>query len=164
MTYYIFLKSLRSLEEFRKNSHVKIPPKSPSTNFQSLGKFKNPIFYSEIPFSLFSARPPPLFSSPAAAHLLPPCPAQSARRLLRLSDSAVTCSACPIQPTPAPLVRFGRRHPLADRWAHHVSEPRVITFIGQRPCRRRSPATERRLAPRLGCHRTVTTSPSFSLP
>jgi hypothetical protein len=38
---------------------------------------------------MVSARPPPLFSSPAAAHLLPPCPAQSARRLLHLSDSAV---------------------------------------------------------------------------
>jgi hypothetical protein len=37
MACYIFLKSLRSLEEFRKNPHVKIPPKSPSTNFQSLG-------------------------------------------------------------------------------------------------------------------------------
>jgi hypothetical protein len=48
---------LRSLEEFRKNPHVKIPPKSPFTNFQSLGKFKNPIFHSEIPFILFSARP-----------------------------------------------------------------------------------------------------------
>jgi hypothetical protein len=44
MAYYIFLKSLRSLEEFKKNPHVKIPPKSSSTNFQSLGKFKNPIF------------------------------------------------------------------------------------------------------------------------
>jgi hypothetical protein len=52
MAYYIFLKSLRSLEEFRKNSHVKIPPKSP-TNFQSLGKFKNPIFNSEIIFPCF---------------------------------------------------------------------------------------------------------------
>jgi hypothetical protein len=53
MTYYIFLKSLTSLEEFRKNPHVKIPPKSPSTNFQSLGKFKNPIFNSEIIFPYF---------------------------------------------------------------------------------------------------------------
>jgi hypothetical protein len=53
MAYYIFLKSLRSLEEFRKNPHVKIPPKSPSTNFQSLGKFKNPIFNSEIIFLPF---------------------------------------------------------------------------------------------------------------
>jgi hypothetical protein len=50
MAYYIFLKSLRSLEEFRKNPHVKIHPKSPSTDFQSLGKFKNPIFNSEILF------------------------------------------------------------------------------------------------------------------
>jgi hypothetical protein len=57
MAYYIFLESLRSLDEFRKNPHVKIPPKSPSTNFQSLGKFKNPIFNSEIPFSLTSTRP-----------------------------------------------------------------------------------------------------------
>jgi hypothetical protein len=32
------------------------------------------------------------------------------------------------------------------------------------PRRHRSPATERRPAPRLRCHRTVTTSPSFSLP
>jgi hypothetical protein len=52
MAYYIFLKSLRSLEEFRKNPHVKIPPKSPSTNFQRLGKFKNPNFNSEILFFL----------------------------------------------------------------------------------------------------------------
>jgi hypothetical protein len=36
MAYYIFLKSLRSLEEFRENPHVKIPSKSPSTIFQSL--------------------------------------------------------------------------------------------------------------------------------
>jgi hypothetical protein len=49
MAYYIFLKSLRSLEEFRKNPHAKIPHKSP-TNFQGLGKFKNPIFNSEILF------------------------------------------------------------------------------------------------------------------
>jgi hypothetical protein len=53
MAYYIFLKSLRRLEEFRKNNHVKIPPKSPSTNFQSLGKFKNPFFNLEILFFCF---------------------------------------------------------------------------------------------------------------
>jgi CO dehydrogenase/acetyl-CoA synthase epsilon subunit len=44
MAYYIFLKSLRSLEEFRKNPHVKIPPKYPCENFQSLGKFKKSNF------------------------------------------------------------------------------------------------------------------------
>jgi hypothetical protein len=43
---------LRSLEEFRKNPHVKIPPKSPSTNFQSLGKFKNPILIRKFLFFL----------------------------------------------------------------------------------------------------------------
>jgi hypothetical protein len=57
MAYYIFLKSLRSLEEFSKNPHVKIPPKSPSTNFQNLGKFKNLNFNSEISFFLISAWP-----------------------------------------------------------------------------------------------------------
>jgi hypothetical protein len=45
MAYYIFLKSLRSLEEFRKNPHVKIPPKSPSTIFQSLTIIKNQILF-----------------------------------------------------------------------------------------------------------------------
>jgi hypothetical protein len=53
MAYYIFIKSLRSLEEFRKNPHVKIPPKSPCANFQSFGKFKNPIFNSEFLFLRF---------------------------------------------------------------------------------------------------------------
>jgi hypothetical protein len=52
MACYIFLKSLRSLEEFRKNPHVKIPPKSSSTNFQSLGKFKNPILIRKFLFFL----------------------------------------------------------------------------------------------------------------
>jgi hypothetical protein len=53
MAYYIFLKSLRSPEEIRKNTHVKIPPKSPYANFQSLGKLKNPIFNLEILFPCF---------------------------------------------------------------------------------------------------------------
>jgi hypothetical protein len=53
MAYYIFLKSLRSLEEFRKNPHVKIPPKSPCANFQILGKFQNPISISKIFFFIF---------------------------------------------------------------------------------------------------------------
>jgi hypothetical protein len=73
MAYYIFLKSLTSLEEFRKNCQVKIPPKSPCANFQSLGIFKNPIFNSEILFLdfgpassliLFLAQPRPTSSLP----------------------------------------------------------------------------------------------------
>jgi hypothetical protein len=55
MAYYIFLKSLRSLEEFRKNPHIKIPPKSPCTNIQSLGIFKNPNFILKRIFLQISA-------------------------------------------------------------------------------------------------------------
>jgi hypothetical protein len=51
-----FLKSLKSLEEFRKNFHIKIPPKSPCTNFQGLGIFKNPIFISKRIFLQISAQ------------------------------------------------------------------------------------------------------------
>jgi hypothetical protein len=76
MAYYIFLKYLRSLEEFRKNPDVKIPPKSHCANFQSLGKFKNPIFNSEILFPYFRPGRPcgPLTlwpSQPPLASLLP---------------------------------------------------------------------------------------------
>jgi hypothetical protein len=53
MAYYIFLKSWRSLEEFRKNPHLKISPKSPSTNFQSLAIIKNQIFIQKRIFLHF---------------------------------------------------------------------------------------------------------------
>jgi hypothetical protein len=56
MAYYIFLKSLRSIEEFRKNPHIKIPPKCPPTNFQSLGIFKNQIFIQKKIFPSLSAQ------------------------------------------------------------------------------------------------------------
>jgi hypothetical protein len=112
MAYYIFLKSLRSLEEFRKNPHIKIPPKSSCANFQSLGKFKNPIFNSQILFVDFGPASSLIFQPSRG----PPPPSLSG----------------PVGPSPTPLVRFGRRLPLADRWAHPVSEPRVVTFIGQR--------------------------------
>jgi hypothetical protein len=66
MAYFIFLKSLRSLEEFRKNLHVKIPPKSPCANFQSHGILKIK-FYSEKKFFSCHIRPIHPFG-PAAAH------------------------------------------------------------------------------------------------
>jgi hypothetical protein len=53
-----FLKSLRSLEEFRKNPHAKIPPKSLSINFESLGQFKNPIFIRKRIFLRFRPNRP----------------------------------------------------------------------------------------------------------
>jgi hypothetical protein len=43
MVYFISLKSLRILEEFRENPHIKIPPKYPCGNSQSLAKFQNPL-------------------------------------------------------------------------------------------------------------------------
>jgi hypothetical protein len=78
MAYYIFLKSLRSLEEFTKNPHVKITPKSPSTNFQSLDKFKNPIFNSEILFLAFGPADPAARSAsgPASPPAAPSPPAE----------------------------------------------------------------------------------------
>jgi hypothetical protein len=78
MAYFIFLKYLRSLEEFRKNPHVKSPPKSPCANFQSLGIFKNLMFYSKRNFLQISAHPaqpcprrpttPRMPPSPRSAH------------------------------------------------------------------------------------------------
>jgi hypothetical protein len=66
MTYSIFLKYLRSLEEFKKNSHVKIPPKSPCANFQSLGILKNLIFIQKGFFFRFRPiRPSPAPRRPA---------------------------------------------------------------------------------------------------
>jgi hypothetical protein len=61
MAYYIFLKCLKILEEFRKNLHIKIPPKSPCINLQSLGKFKIAIFISNrisLQFLAQSTQPP----------------------------------------------------------------------------------------------------------
>jgi hypothetical protein len=123
MAYFIFLKSLRSLGEFRKNPHVKIPPKSPCANFQSLGIFKNQIlFRKEFSPSLSAhlAFRPSLFfftgrfcfpfrlglglsAGPAHPHgptghlILPPAPEPSAH------DAATT-----VAPTPPPEERNGR--------------------------------------------------------
>jgi hypothetical protein len=58
MVNFIFLKYLRSLEEFMKNPHIKIPPKSPPTNFQSLYIFKNPIFIRKRIFLHFRPNRP----------------------------------------------------------------------------------------------------------
>jgi hypothetical protein len=57
MTYFIFLKYLRSLEEFKKNPHVKIPPKSFCANFQSLDIFKYQIFIRKRIFPSLLAHP-----------------------------------------------------------------------------------------------------------
>jgi hypothetical protein len=63
MAYYIFLKSWRSLEEFRKNPDLKIPPKSPSTNFQSLAIIKNQNFIRKRIFLHFRPSGQPAYSA-----------------------------------------------------------------------------------------------------
>jgi hypothetical protein len=104
MAYYIFLKSLRSLEEFTKNPHVKIPTKSPSTIFQSLGKFKNPIFNPEILFLHF--RPPGPRGHPTFFLLAP------AERRLSLLPRHRTMGAAPLlrppHNPPPPLLNHAR--------------------------------------------------------
>jgi hypothetical protein len=79
MAYYIFLKSLRSLEEFRKDPHVKIPPKSP-TNFPSLGKFKIQFLFKKNYSSEFSPLGPAGLPTPPGLGLSagPNRPAHSA--------------------------------------------------------------------------------------
>jgi hypothetical protein len=74
MAYFIFLKSLQSLEEFRKNPHVKIPPKSSCANFQSLAIFEFLIFIQKgIFFGFGPIRPSPAPRWPAPPHR-PPAP------------------------------------------------------------------------------------------
>jgi hypothetical protein len=101
-----FLKSVRSLEEFSKIPRVKIPPKSPSTNFQSHGKFKNPIFNSEILFLDFG--PADLAAHPASQPSQP-----TGRAVFR----TLKVPGRPIQPTRRSRLRgkyvflFGSRLP-----------------------------------------------------
>jgi hypothetical protein len=76
---------LRSLEDFRKNPHVKIPPKSP-TIFQSLAIIKKIKFYSEKNFSFTFGPIGPAASRPIrplspASLTAPPFLPQDARAL-----------------------------------------------------------------------------------
>jgi hypothetical protein len=135
MAYYIFPKSLRSLEEFRKNPHVKIPRKSPPTNFQSLGKFKNPIFIRNE----FFLRIQP--TRPSLACAGPLCTAGHRARVLGPSRPAWHWRIC--QKSSLLRVCAARRRPLLP-----LSPPRRPTLVKISP--RRSPA------PRM--------SPSFCSP
>jgi hypothetical protein len=132
MAYYIFLKSSRSLEEFRKNPHLKIPPKSPSTNFQNLGKFKNPIFNSEF-FSLFSARPTLRPTRPLAQPARGPrCPhGPKLPRLAHLARASVASSREYVFPFGSrlprrlPLPRFSDNRASAVSSVPHLQLPEL---------------------------------------
>jgi hypothetical protein len=164
MAYYIFLKSLRSLEEFRKNPHVKISPKSHSTNFQSLGKFKNLIFNSEILSLDFG--PADLAAHPASQ------PSQPTGRAVPRKLKALSR---PIQPVRRSclhgkyvfLFRSRLPEPAAFSLCHRHAGP--ACRLHQLPCAGRprleiSPChrSPRVAAPRLGCPRAFTTLPHHS--
>jgi hypothetical protein len=108
MACYIFLKSLRSLEEFRKNPHVKIPPKSPSTNFQSLGKFKNPILIQKFLFFLIFG------------------PADPAARDEDIDDIRTTTPAAQVAPSPTEAALPQVVHP-QDAPLQAAPPPSVVT-------------------------------------
>jgi hypothetical protein len=123
MAYFIFLKYLRSLEEFRKNPHVKIPPKSHCANFQSLGKFKNLIFNSKIIFLCFRPGQPygplGLWPSWPRWHLSsrgpkPPLPAH-------LAHASVVSSRRYVFPFGARLPSWSLLSRLSVKWARAVT-------------------------------------------
>jgi hypothetical protein len=159
MAYYIFLKSL-SLEEFRKNPHVKIPPKSPSTNFQSLSKFKNLIFNSEILFPCF--RPGrscgPLGLWPSRLPLASPLPQAEAHRPAQAAQPAravgVIAEVCFLLGfTSSVLGAFSL--PTADMGDPLVSS--VFPTAPVDPSRESSaPPLPASPAPRLGCRQDFT--------
>jgi hypothetical protein len=132
---------------------------------KALVNSKIQFFTSEIRFLDFG---------PASSHIFQPSrgpPPPSLTGLLRLSDSTVTSLSLlvPIQPSPpsrcladsavASLSLIGGPTPSVSPGSSPSSDN-----ARARPCHHCSPATERRPAPRLGCHRTVTSSPSFPLP
>jgi hypothetical protein len=138
MVYYIFLKSSRSLEEFRKNHHVKIPPKSPPTNFQSLGKFKNRIFIQKEFF---------LRIRPTRPSLARASPLRTVGRRVRALDPSHPARLWRICQKPSLLrvcaARRRRLLPLSPPRGPHLSAssspPRRPTPVGI-STRRRSPA------------------------
>jgi hypothetical protein len=144
MAYYIFLKSLKSLDEFWKNPHVKIPPKSPSTIFQSLSIIKNQILIQKRIFPSHSAQrpagPPGLLARPAP--LAPPFSCRPRTRSAHpgLRGLGVFCR----KPSLLRVCAARRRRllPLSPPRGPHLSvlssPPRRPTPVGISP-RRRSP-------------------------
>jgi hypothetical protein len=131
MAYFIFIKYLSSLEEFRKNPHVKIPPKSPCANFQNLGIFKNSIFiWKGIFFRFQPIRPSPTRTGPLrpAGRWIPTLPTRpkprwricrkayslwlcALRQKHLLSRTSLPCGARLSAPSPSP------------RWATIAASP-----------------------------------------
>jgi hypothetical protein len=143
MAYFIFLKYLRSLEEFRKNPQVKIPPKSPSTNFQSLGIFKKIFFIRKGIFFRFQ----PVRPSTARAGPLRPV----GRRIPALPTRPEPCWRICRKAYSLRLCALRQRHllsltslPCGARLSAPSPSPRRLT-IATSPRRLRPPRTARPL-------------------
>jgi hypothetical protein len=141
MAYYIFLKSLRTLEEFRKNPHVKIPPKSPSTNFQSLAKFKKSnlirrfFFLAFGPVGLRPSQPRRPLSSPAGRPkpLSPRAPLAYLQKYIFFFDSRLPSSVPSLSSfadawTPLVSFFFSTAPPRPRLSLHRVTASRAARF------------------------------------
>jgi hypothetical protein len=148
MAYYIFLKSFRSLEEFRKNPHVKIPPNFPCANFQSLGKFKNPNFNLKIFLLHFQPGYPyrPTRLSAQLAPLAPLLP-QAEANFAGPSRSAHACRWCICRNTLSSLIHAFRSERLLS--IHPLTHGAHLSVLSSPP-RRPTPAVTppRRRSPR----------------
>jgi hypothetical protein len=165
MAYYIFLKSLRSPEEFRKNTHVKIPPKSPCANFQNLGKFKNPIFNLEILFPCFRPGRPcgPLGLWPSRLPLASLLPQDEAHRPAQAAQPTRAVGVIAKVHFLLGFMSFALGAfslPIADMGDPLVSSifPTVPADPGRETSAPPLPASP---TPRLGCHQAFTAPSSF---
>jgi hypothetical protein len=141
MAYYIFLKSLRSLEEFRKNPHVKIPP--------ILLHISKALVNSKIQF---------LFEKNFSSEFSPPGPASP---MLARSAPQATARACSAHPGLRGLGVFAKSRVffefaqpgddtffLCHRHAGPASQLRRLPWVG-RPEARLPRASPQLIAPRL---------------
>jgi hypothetical protein len=149
MSYFIFLKSLRSLEEFGKNPHVRIPPKSSCANFQSLAIFKNLIFIQKGIFFGFRPSPTPRWHAPPRR---PPAPrsAHSAQAALAYFLKGVFSSTLR---TPAEMHSLSH---ITTMWGPPVSSIPFLTLVDHCRFSSSSPATPHRPASPSDAARAIT--------
>jgi hypothetical protein len=151
MPYYIFLKSLRSLGEFKKNPHFNISPKSPSSLCQAGPS-------CQLRPSPPAAPPPPLGhpAPPNSAPRVPPSryhPTIIPPPPIFNGVKAINAPVNPDHPSPA-LPRPYKNHPDDPRSTSHLTEP----FSSPLPRRNPSPPSSRDLVappPSPGRHTTA---------
>jgi hypothetical protein len=161
MAYSIFLKYLRSPEEFRKNPHVKIPPKFSCANFQSHGIFKKLIFIQKgIFFRFRPIRPSPAPRWPAPP-LRPSAPrsTHSAQAVLAYFPKGVFSSTLR---TPAETPSLSH---ITAMWGLPVSSIPFLTpvdrcrFSSSSPATLHRPASSSDVARAITCHAIIPPPP-----